>query len=148
MKHFFKTEFNHDTRAESDKYSIPTEGESMTVQDERGEADINKMMERFGVTGNITMTKKSPLPADYLRVSNFHEAANIVRAAQESFNEVPADIRAKFGNDPGKFEAFLQDPDNANIVLKAELVEKIVEAKLPEPVRVQVINPAPAGDSK
>lgn len=136
----FKTEFNHDTEAESLRYAIVPEGESMTVQDEAGEADINQIMSRFGVTGNVSLTKKQPLEPDYLRVSNFHEAANIVREAQESFNELPADIRAKFENDPGRFESFLQDPDNAGVCLKSGLVNKILEVKAPEPIKVQVVN--------
>lgn len=143
VKAFFETQFNHDSYERSRSFDFFTEGESLTVQDEKDEADINKMMDRFGITGSINLTKASPLPDDYLRVSSFHEAVNVVRAAQESFNELPADVRAKFENDPGRFEAFLQDPDNANIALKSGLVEKIVEAKIPQPVRVEVVNPEP-----
>lgn len=143
-KVFFKSENNFDLDEESAKFGTVNVEPSLTLQDEAGEADINQIMQRFGVTGTVTLTKRSPLPDDYLRVSSFHEAANIVREAQESFNELPADVRSKFDNDPGKFEAYLQDPDNANVLLKSNLVNKIIVPVPPAPMKVEVVNPVPA----
>lgn len=144
MNVFFKTEFNHDRDQESLAWATVNEEESMTVQDEAGEADINKMMDRFGVTGNINLTKRSPLPEDYIRIENFQDAMNLIRQAQESFNELPAEVRSKFENDPAKFEEWLQDPDNIPHGLKAGIVEKIVEAKKPPPIEVKVVpDPVP-----
>ena len=44
---------------------------------------------------------------DFTNIPDFHTAMNLVRQAQEEFVRIPADVRARFNNDPGRFMEFL-----------------------------------------
>jgi len=43
---------------------------------------------------------------------NFQEAWDAIRAAQQSFEAMPANVRKRFGNDPAEFTDFCMDPAN------------------------------------
>jgi hypothetical protein len=61
---------------------------------------------------------------------------NVVRAAQEQFLRVPADIRARFSHDPGLFTEFLENPDNLEEAVRMGLAVKRPDP-VPEPAPVK-----------
>jgi hypothetical protein len=69
---------------------------------------------------------------------------NAVRDAQVEFLRVPADVRARFNNDPGRLMAFLEDDRNRDEARKLGFL-KPVEV-VPPPLSVRVV-PDPVGDS-
>ena len=65
---------------------------------------------------------------------------NVIRAAEEAFNAMPAEVRDRFGNDPGRFLEFANDVSNYEEALKMGLAIKRPEkaavgpgSGLPEP---------------
>lgn len=86
--------------------------ESMTQQQFRDEADINEIVRRFGLTGQLPDNLSMPVSGDFTGVSDFQSAMNLVLQAQEEFMKLPAPVRERFGNDPGKLMAFLDDASN------------------------------------
>ena len=76
------------------------------------ECDINEIVRRFGLTGELPENPRLPQSGDFTGISDFHEAMNAVRAADEAFMEFPAEVRARFDNDPGKMMAFCEDARN------------------------------------
>lgn len=87
---------------------------SLTKQSFKDECNINKIMDRFQITGAIDhYTNRSPEYGD-TTAPDYLEANIIIANANSMFEELPSSIRAKFENDPAKFLAFVQDPKNAD----------------------------------
>lgn len=85
---------------------------TMAQQNFKDECDINTIVRRFGVTGQIPVPSIEPQFGDFSGVSSYHDAMNLLIDAQETFDAIPSDIRKQFDNDPGKFVDFTLNPDN------------------------------------
>lgn len=85
---------------------------SKTIQSAKDDADINVIVRRFGVTGQMPQQMRLPSYGDYTGVGDFQSAMNVVRAAEEQFMMLPAAVRSRFGNNPQAFLDFVSDPDN------------------------------------
>lgn len=105
-------------------------GHSLTKQAFREECDINSIMRRFERDGILAHynTYRGEY-GDFTDCPEYHEAQNKVLAANEMFMSVPAVIRDRFANDPGKFLEFVSDPKNLPEMRKLGL------AKEPPPVQ-------------
>lgn len=118
----FRTMYNYDRDAVSIQTGTKCEDETMTQQQFKDECDINKIMKRFGVTGEVPMNIRPVLPDDYNDVFDFQTAMNTVRRAQEAFMKMPSGIRARFQNNPQVFTEFFSDPENRQEAEKMGLV--------------------------
>lgn len=124
----------------SRQFATVTVGESLTQQAPKDQTNINVMMKKFGLTGQMPMNIRTPLTTDFEGIFDFQTAQNRVVEAKSSFMQLPADLRARFGHDPAKFVAFCLDKENLPELRKLKLApeeKKIVEAP---PMRVQVVN--------
>ncbi len=100
---FFKTPFNHDTSQESVRTGYLETLPSKAQQHQAEEADINTIVKRFNVTGQLPQIPLPPALDEFAEVFDFQTAMNTLAAAKRSFEMLPADIRAAFGNDPHQF---------------------------------------------
>lgn len=129
-KVFFRTGFNYDRDAVSRETALnceidPVTGEivpSMTSQQFADDVDINTIVRRFGLTGQLPQSLSVPLSGDFTGVTDFHSAMNLVVAAQDEFMKLPADVRDRFGNDPGALVAFVSDEANRDEAVKLGIV--------------------------
>ena len=130
-------------------------GVSRTHQSMAPECDINNIMRRFEKTGVLDhLNRYEGSYGDFTAVpSDYHEAINSVMETNEMFLTLPAKIRKRFGNDPGQFLDFVQDPSNQDDMIKlgiafpkdrpGDLIEKIPGEK---PAEVE--KPADQGKPK
>lgn len=116
---------------------------SKTKQSFAEECDINTIVRRFGLTGELPANVRMPSYGDFEDTPDYHTAMNAVRAAQESFMAMPADVRYRFNNDPGRFVDFCSDPANEAEARKLGLVEGPELPVVPVAVPLAVA-PAPA----
>jgi len=117
---------------DADNVSLETglaidEAESVVQQQFAEECDINTIVKRFGITGDLPNGVAMPLSGDFSGVTDFQTAMQLIRQAQESFYELPAEVRARFGNNPAEVIAFLDNPANRDEAIKLGLVAKPVE---------------------
>lgn len=84
-------------------------GVSRTKQSEVPDSDINKIVDRFMKTGLLPQIDRPPMSGDFAGVSSFQEAQDLILLAKNSFAGLPADLRAKFQNDPANFIAFMDN---------------------------------------
>lgn len=109
----------------------------ITDQSGKNEADVNNIMKQYAKTG---MLPQITIPGQYLDISNLpslEEAYNIVNRANNLFLELPPTIRKLIDNDPSKLENFISDPNNADLLIKHNiLVERKTEVT--DPPKVQV----------
>lgn len=118
----FNTGFNMNQNEISDATGLACADESMAIQSAEEESNINTIVRRFGLTGELPNNLRMPQSGDFTGLPDFHAAMNLVRQAQEEFVRVPAEIRARFNNDPARFMAFVEDDANYDEALKLGLV--------------------------
>ncbi|WNK15041.1 MAG: internal scaffolding protein [Microvirus sp.] len=109
---FFKTPYNHDTDAESDRTGLACKDPSLTLQSQSEEANINTIVRRFGLTGELPIEHQRQ--AEYLDLTNepndFTDMQINLAQARARFYELPAVRRADYLNNPAKW---LEDVNSA-----------------------------------
>lgn len=103
--------------------SCPEE-ENKTQQQFKKECDINEIVRRFGLTGQLPENPRMPVSGDFTGVSDFTSAMQMVTEAQGAFMEFPAEVRAQFSNDPARLIAFLEDGNNREKAIEMGLIPK------------------------
>jgi len=115
----FKTAYGSRKRV-----SFETTGESLTKQAFKNECNINNIMRKWRSTGVISHIRSSSGQyGDFSGVSDYQSALNAVMNAQDSFMALPSQLRSRFENDPAKFLAFTQDPNNFDEMVALGLAE-------------------------
>lgn len=88
-------------------------GKSRTIQSQAEDADINTIVRRFGLTGELPVARRVPLDIQHFDADvDYRDCLEAVRAADSSFSSLPAEVRARFENDPARFVDFATDPKN------------------------------------
>lgn len=136
---FLRTPYNYDMDSVSCETGLSCPEDSLTIQSAAEDADINTIVRRFGLTGELPGDIKMPQSGDFVGVGDFQSAMNIVRLAQEEFLRVPAEIRARFSHDPQLFSEFFNDPANQDEAIRMGLATRRPEPVVPEPTRVVVV---------
>jgi len=116
-----RTTFNFDARAWSDAKGLRCEDPSRTIQSQKEEADINTIVRNFGLTGKVPVGVRVPQYGDFSGVSDYREALEAIRAADESFLSMPSDLRKRLDNDPARFVEWCADPNNLEEMRKLGL---------------------------
>lgn len=110
---------------------LSCQDESLTVQSDMEDADINVIVRRFGVTGEFIGGVRVPSYADYDEVFDFRSAQQALLDARDSFMELPAQVRARFNNDPQSFLEFVVDPANVDEAVALGLAVVKPERNMP-----------------
>lgn len=131
---FFRTPHNYDTNIVSNETGLKCDDPSLAIQSERDETDINVIVRRFGLTGELPQGVRAPTYGDFTGVFDFQSATNAIALANESFDALPAEARARFHNKPQEFVEFCSNEANKleleklGLVLpKAEIVKEVVK---------------------
>lgn len=98
-------------------------GKSRTKQSFKDEVNVNNVIKKYRITGQMPMTMGEPMYGDFSDVKSYQESINIVMKADEQFKRLPSDIRKKFENDPAKFLEFVGNPDNHEEMVKMKLAK-------------------------
>lgn len=140
-----------DHMPESDATGLGDFDKSLTHQSFAEEADINTIVRRFGLTGELPSDVRMPMNGDFSDVPDLRAALHILMEARDSFMSMPADVRARFNNDPARLMDFCSNPDNKDEAIKLGFVERplppVKDASLAalEAIRDAVVNaPRPA----
>lgn len=107
---------------------------TLTQQHFKDETDINVLLERFRITGQMPEGVKMPTYGDFTGVDDYHTAANAIAEAHESFEQLPAQIRKRFDNDPAKFIDFCSNEDNRQEAERMGLVPTKAAQDAPQPI--------------
>jgi len=125
---FLRTAYNYDTNAASNESGVACEEPSLAQQHFKDECDINNILRQFNITGLLPEAPLSPRYGDFTGIVDYHTALNAVIAAEDGFMALPADLRARFQNDPEQLIDFLNDESNKDEAVKLGLVDrKLIE---------------------
>lgn len=119
----FRSRFDDHTAASRAAIFVTNEP-SRTKQSFKDECDINLILKNYRVTGVLPNNSRAALAqyGDFSQVPNYETALNRVLEAQEMFNDMPAVVRARFGNDPGRLLGFLSDSQNRDEAVRLGLL--------------------------
>lgn len=101
---------------------------SLAKQSFAEDADINTIVNRFGLTGQLPTNVNIPLQGDFKGIFDYMTAMNTIIAANRAFMTMPAKVRTRFNNDPGVFLDFCHDPENYDEATKLGLVNIPVQS--------------------
>lgn len=85
---------------------------SKTQQSFVAECDVNNIMKRYRDVNSLPGSPVQPMYGDFSNLPSYHEALDLVVAAQGAFEALPSDLRARFNNDPGRYVDFVSDASN------------------------------------
>jgi phage internal scaffolding protein len=122
MKTKVRQQYVYDQDAASIESGLHCEDASLTQQHFADDCDINQILEKFNVTGQLPTSPISPRYGDFSGITDYHTAINAVMAAEEEFESLPAQIRARFDNEPAQLIDFLSDEKNRDEAIKLGLV--------------------------
>lgn len=120
----FRTPYNLDKFPADPGLVIPEDEPVLTQQHFRQECDINEIVRRFGITGELPEPWAAPRYGDFTQVTDFHSAQNMVLEAQAAFDALPAELRERFGHDPQALLEFLDDGGNRAEAIELGLIPK------------------------
>lgn len=124
-------------------FGIKIEGESLTVQSDAIDADINTIVKRFGITGELPSNLEYVTNVDLTEAPDtFMGAMEVLQRAQEQFMAMPANVRAEFNNDPGRFMDFVSDRGNLDRMRELGLAVPKEEEPAPSPAPAPGATPA------
>tara|TARA_B100000965_G_C19582630_1_gene754311 strand:+ start:1988 stop:2446 length:459 start_codon:yes stop_codon:yes gene_type:complete len=120
-----------------------TVGESMTQEQFAEESEINNIIrshDRNGVIEHIN--RGNAIYADFSGITDFSDALEQIREAQQEFQNIPSEIREKFQNDAGQFFKFASNPDNLDEMRQMGLANPEQSTAMPvEPAIPQAVEP-------
>lgn len=147
MANAAKIKYRHQNDGLNEELSVFTsidfrDAEDRTIQSAKEDSNINVIVKRFGLTGNARVPSVEPFYGDFSQVEDYQSAMNMLVVAQRAFDQLPSDVRRRFGNDPDQLIEFLHDPENVEEGRKLGLIKP--EETPPAPQKVEVVNqPAP-----
>ena len=121
---FLRTPYNYDKDAASNESGLHCEDASLAQQHFKDECDINNILRQFNITGLLPEQPLTPRYGDFTGIGDYHTAMNRVIAVQDEFDALPAQIRARFNNDPAQLIEFMENSENRPEAEELGLVDK------------------------
>lgn len=101
---------------------------SLTKQEYSREADMNTIIKKYRLTGQLPPTKSFGTYADVSNIGDYQSAVMKVQEAQEVFDSLPARIRSQFENNPAQLIDWVMDPKNKEDAITLGLLESDVSS--------------------
>lgn len=125
--------------SKKERVQLVNEEDSLTKQSFQNECNINSIMKKWERSGVLPHSRSSqPRYGDFSNVTDFQSALNAVSDAQDVFMQLPAQLRARFDNDPACFLDFVDNPSNLEEMISLGLAERKRE-EVTEPAAEQVL---------
>lgn len=148
-KPFVRSAYNYDMNKASNDAGLKCADPTLTQQQYKDEADINTIIKRFNITGQLPTNIRMPTYQDFEGVFDYHSALNAVAQANEAFDRMPADVRSRFNNNPADFVDFCSNEENRQEAIKLGLVEAqvidLITPPTPPPPAATAAPAAPGG---
>lgn len=134
MSVLIRSAFGYDADAVSHASGLECKDVSLAVQADAEDADINTIVRRFGLTGELPQNVRMPLSGDFSSATDYQSSLNALIAADAAFMAFPADVRARFNHKAAEMIAFVEDPANYDEAVKLGIANARPIAPSPAPV--------------
>lgn len=133
---FIRTRYNYDMELHSLQSGLHCSDPTRAQQQFADECDINTIVRKFGVTGQLPYDGRVPLDEDFYDLTSYQDALHALMEADQAFMTLSSDVRKRFDNDPAKFVQFVSDPANKDEWTKLGLTRPVEAPQAPIEVRV------------
>jgi len=135
-----------------DNPAVEDWGPSLTDPSFLQECDVNVIIARAmrdGFVSHVNKYANAEQYGDFTSALDLQTAMNVTIAARARFDGLPADIRARFSNDPVELLTFLENPENRAEAERLGLLLPAAEPAGASPKRPQGagVGDAPAGSA-
>lgn len=120
----FRTRYHFRNKDWPESYATINNEPSLTQQSDIADSEINIIGPKYIKTGIATVTSRKALFGDFTQAPTFADAQQMILAAEDAFEALPAKVRERFDNQTGKLVEFLLDPDNKDQAIKLGLIDK------------------------
>lgn len=128
---FVRSPYNYDLDLASDEATIPAhlQGESLTIQSQSLDTDINEIMRRQGIGPQFPQNGRVPQYGDFTGISDFRSALEAVRNGFAAFAAYPPEFRSRFQNDPQLFLEWAESPSSHDELVKLGMRKALAEGE-------------------
>lgn len=81
---------------------VDTGRQTIVQQHFKEEVNINTIMRRFGVTGQMPEFLPQGMYGDFTGIEDYDDAVSRIERANDAFMALPAEVRERFDNDPSQ----------------------------------------------
>lgn len=106
----------------SDETGLECPEPTLTQQHDEHDSNINNIVATYMRTGELKTHNKPPLTEDFSMITSVQDAMDLLVEAKTAFMEQPANVRARFNNDPALFVEFCSDENNRDEMRKLGLL--------------------------
>jgi hypothetical protein len=128
---FVRHPYNYDTAEVSQQTGLSCPEETLTQQHQAKEADINYIVQQFGVTGMLPNSVNLPTYQDFDAVFDYQQAQNLIIEANAEFLKLPSEARAAFNHDPGQLISYLENNPDPQMLLDLGIAEVFKDNRAP-----------------
>lgn len=105
---------------------------SLTEQSHKDSCDINVLMARYERSGELPVDEQGQAYyGDFSSVPDPFAAREALQQAEESFMQLPANVRSRFYNDPLKMLEFVSDSKNKDEAVRLGMLKDVSGASVP-----------------
>lgn len=130
-----RSAYTFDSNVVSEATGLDCGDDFATQQNFKEECDINILLAKFAVTGQLPDNVRVPQYGEFEETFDFQSAMNVLRSAEEAFAAMPAAVRDRFANDPGRLVEFANNPDNYDEAVGLGLAIKRPVQAVPDPIK-------------
>ena len=106
---------------------------TMAIQSEKNSCDINQIVNRYMKTGVMSNYRTDkPMYGDFSSAVDYHDSVLRAQQAEDTFMQLPAQLRKRFNNDPGELIDFLANENNRSEAIKLGLVDAPQDVQVPQ----------------
>jgi len=127
---------SYDSGEVSDFTAKDTGRESLVQQHFADEVDINTIVRRFGLTRELPLGIAGGVYGDFTGITDYDSALEQIEWARAGVMALPAEVRERFDNNPGKMISFAQS-----------VSEQEFQAAFAPPPAPGGVEPPPVSDS-
>lgn len=123
------------------RVQVDCSGKGKTEQSKKNECDINNQVARAKKTGYLKQRIEQARYGDFATAADYFTCQQAIVQAEKDFMALPAEVRLRFNNSPGKLIDFLSDEQNRTEAEKLGLmIPKVAPTK--EEAEGTVVPPA------
>lgn len=107
---------------------------SLTIQSFAKDTDLNEIVRRFGITdGAVAPQAADPrYYGDFTDTVDLAEARLRIKEAYDHFDQLPAELRTRFNNDPLELFNWVTDPANTEEAVELKILSTEGAARVPK----------------
>jgi phage internal scaffolding protein len=120
---------------------------SLALQSMADECDINHIMRRFELTGELPFnTNTRPASyGDFTQLTDYQSSLNLVIQAEEAFMSLPAVVRDRFNNGPSRLIDFVSNDANYEEAKRLGLLDVVDTPTAPASAPTTLAQPEARG---